>query len=563
MGDFFCLLLWLCETQGEEEEEEKEVESWCRTTPYIHARKRDAYTHTQRDNALEPCKRMSSFCRLVTTMMLRDGISRLGAYNTTPRRTVPVFSRAGVAHVRRAVSASAGRSGDVFARRGRPGVVTSWASTRDGGSETTSSSGGGGGGDGDNETKMNKAVPDFSHSRQFPSRKTGKVVTDLHQVPGVGPRNEALLLSKGLDSQSKLSEILVEECKKDKDRLTHYLNNDVGIFHKHHCLSIADHIANYVDEMESHESGSSSNVTRKSKKVTLCVEGNISVGKTTFLQNIIRDCVALKDIVEIIPEPVDEWQRLLSYSKDQEPHNVLKAFYSDPSRWGYTFQNYVFVSRMMQHQKKDIENSAKELKLFERSVFSDRMVFAQAVHEARFMNDMEMSIYNSWFDPMVASMPALVPDAFIYLRADPRTCLTRMYNRARSEEGGIDLHYLQSLHEKHDRWLFSKNRYQFKSVSGDKAAPQIPRSIADKVYLLDQTCPKAIQNVPTLILDCDQHINFHLDLDVKRQYGEQVRSFFEYIKKKREYEESSAQHTAVYSPSQQLMRPPSSMRMTL
>jgi deoxyadenosine/deoxycytidine kinase len=38
----------------------------------------------------------------------------------------------------------------------------------------------------------------------------------------------------------------------------------------------------------------------------------------------------------------------------------------------------------------------------ERSVFSDRMVFVRAVHEAKFMSDMEISIYDSWFDPIVS-----------------------------------------------------------------------------------------------------------------------------------------------------------------
>jgi hypothetical protein len=36
------------------------------------------------------------------------------------------------------------------------------------------------------------------------------------------------------------------------------------------------------------------------------------------------------------------------------------------------------------------------LRLLERSVFSDRMVFVRAVHEARWMDDMELAVYDSW-----------------------------------------------------------------------------------------------------------------------------------------------------------------------
>jgi hypothetical protein len=80
-------------------------------------------------------------------------------------------------------------------------------------------------------------------------------------------------------------------------------------------------------------------------------------------------------------------------------------------------------------------------------------VFVRAVHEAKWMNEMEISIYDSWFDPVVSSLPGLIPDGFIYLRASPDTCHKRMMVRKRAEEGGVSLDYLQGLHEKHESWL--------------------------------------------------------------------------------------------------------------
>ena len=50
-------------------------------------------------------------------------------------------------------------------------------------------------------------------------------------------------------------------------------------------------------------------------------------------------------------------------------------------------------------------------------------------------------------------LPTLVPDGFIYLRAEPEMCKERMTRRARSEEGGVELHYLQKLHMLHEEWL--------------------------------------------------------------------------------------------------------------
>lgn len=50
---------------------------------------------------------------------------------------------------------------------------------------------------------------------------------------------------------------------------------------------------------------------------------------------------------QVVPEPVDKWQNIQA-SNGGEPANLLEAFYKEPSRFAYTFQNYVFVTRLMQ-----------------------------------------------------------------------------------------------------------------------------------------------------------------------------------------------------------------------
>ena len=54
---------------------------------------------------------------------------------------------------------------------------------------------------------------------------------------------------------------------------------------------------------------------------------------------------------------------------------------------------------------KDSEGCAAPLCLLERSVFSDRMVFVRAVHEARWLSEMELSIYDSWYHCSSISRP--------------------------------------------------------------------------------------------------------------------------------------------------------------
>lgn len=99
-----------------------------------------------------------------------------------------------------------------------------------------------------------------------------------------------------------------------------------------------------------------------------CVEGNIIVGKTTFLQRIVNETLELRDLVEVVPEPISKWQDI-----GPDHFNILDAFYVEPQRYAYTFQNYVFVTRVM--QERESAGGLKPLRLMERSVFSDRMVF--------------------------------------------------------------------------------------------------------------------------------------------------------------------------------------------
>ena len=106
----------------------------------------------------------------------------------------------------------------------------------------------------------------------------------------------------------------------------------------------------------------------------------------------------------------------------------------------YLFQNFVFITRFLQHQKALHENHPR---LLERSVWTDKFVFAKAVSETKLMSELEYEVYSAWYEPVVHVLPALVPDAFIYLQADPEVCYERLKTRNRSEESSVRSHSLQ------------------------------------------------------------------------------------------------------------------------
>lgn len=102
---------------------------------------------------------------------------------------------------------------------------------------------------------------------------------------------------------------------------------------------------------------------------------------------------------------------------------------------------------------------------------------------------MEISIYDSWFDPVVSCLPGLIPDGFIYLRASPDTCHKRMMHRKRDEEGGVSIDYLRDLHEKHESWLFPCESGNHAPVSVSKPSFHLDdaaySAIKERVYYLE------------------------------------------------------------------------------
>ncbi|CAN6213677.1 unnamed protein product [Urochloa humidicola] len=382
----------------------------------------------------------------------------------------------------------------------------------------------------------------------FPARESA----ELLGIPGVGPRNLRKLVDGGFRDLARLKQLYTDKpVGGSAEKMVRFLQSSVGIIHKSHAESITSFVKdNVVCELKE-ESEVPVVQSAKDKRITFRVEGNISVGKSTFLQKIANETVELRDLVEIVPEPVSKWQDV-----GPDHFNILGAFYAEPQRYAYTFQNYVFVTRLM--QEKESCGGIKPLRLVERSIFSDRMVFVRAVHEANWLNGMELSIYDSWFDPVLSSLPGLIPDGFIYLRATPDTCHKRMMLRSRSEEGSVTLQYLQDLHEKHESWLLPSQHGDHRLLSASQLPYSMDHSlhpdIKDRVFYLEGShVHSSIQKVPALVLDCEPNIDFSRDVEAKRKYALQVAKFFEFVKKMKEA--SPAQNIGARAKHPQIVRP--------
>ncbi|XP_004742272.1 deoxyguanosine kinase, mitochondrial isoform X2 [Mustela lutreola] len=193
----------------------------------------------------------------------------------------------------------------------------------------------------------------------------------------------------------------------------------------------------------------------------LSIEGNIAVGKSTFVKLLTKTYPEW----HIAPEPVATWQSVQAAGTRkaftaQSLGNLLDMMYQEPARWSYTFQTFSFMSRLkvqLEPFPEKLLQAKKAVQVFERSVYSDRYIFAKNLFENGSLSDIEWYIYQDWHSFLLQEFASqLRLHGFIYLQATPQVCLKRLHQRARKEEKGVELAYLEQLHGQHEAWLVHK-----------------------------------------------------------------------------------------------------------
>jgi deoxyadenosine/deoxycytidine kinase len=194
------------------------------------------------------------------------------------------------------------------------------------------------------------------------------------------------------------------------------------------------------------------------------VEGNIGSGKSTFLKK-------LSSEFKVVQEPVDEWSKM----RNANGKNILEEFYEDPERNAYLFQSIAFRSRV-----KNITDLDENV-IVERSIYTDRMVFAEVCKEDGNINEIEWNDYTEWFDFVVKHI-GFKPKGFIYLRTDPEKSYERINKRNRSGESNISIDYLKKLHKRHDKWLVNEDNVLVLDVTEEfESNPELLEKMVQKV----------------------------------------------------------------------------------
>lgn len=179
---------------------------------------------------------------------------------------------------------------------------------------------------------------------------------------------------------------------------------------------------------------------RKPRIISL--DGNIGAGKSTLLQKL----GTAFPYIKVVPEPVDTWTRL----KNMDGRNLLELFYEDKRRWAYTFQNAAILSRLKMLKEAVKEALPGQIIITERSVLTDRFVFAQMLKNKGEIDPLEWDLYEMWYNTFATELPMA---GIIYITTGVATSAERIRLRGRGGEEGIPDAYLTDLADQHDLWL--------------------------------------------------------------------------------------------------------------
>jgi deoxyadenosine/deoxycytidine kinase len=182
------------------------------------------------------------------------------------------------------------------------------------------------------------------------------------------------------------------------------------------------------------------------------VDAGIAAGKTTFLKMLMERVLAIdgKRCIYVL-EPVDTWMQV---TPGGEQASIFEMFYRDKTKYGFAFQMLVLQTRF-QRLKQLIDDHPDAIIICERTPMSDFQVFARMMRDQDFICTHEFEVYKKWY---TLALELLKPDirGIVYLRADPVVCATRVALRNRKGEEGIDIEYLQLVHDQHEDWLMNK-----------------------------------------------------------------------------------------------------------
>jgi len=197
------------------------------------------------------------------------------------------------------------------------------------------------------------------------------------------------------------------------------------------------------------------------------IEGNIGSGKTTLMEYL-KTHFKSKPIV-FLKEPVDEWETI----KDHEGTTMLQKFYADQEKYSFSFQMMAYISRLSL-LKNTIETNPDDVIITERSLMTDRHVFAKMLYDSGKIEEVNYQIYQKWSEHFSNDYTI---NKIIYVNTSPNICFSRINLRDRVGESVIPIDYIENCYRYHEDMLANINVNNILVLDGNIDIREYPQQL--------------------------------------------------------------------------------------
>lgn len=211
--------------------------------------------------------------------------------------------------------------------------------------------------------------------------------------------------------------------------------------------------------------------------ILVTVQGNIGGGKSTLVEYLCSKYnMKGKPKICFIQEPVEEWNTV----KDSNGATMLELFYADQQRYAFGFQMMAYISRLA--LLKRTLDQGYDIVVSERSLDTDRYIFAKMLYDDGKIMDVEYQIYLKWFDEFKTQFPQ---EQVIYIKTSPEIAHARVEKRSRKGET-IPFEYMQKCHQYHEDWISTIPHENLCIIDGNIDITQQPETFSKWKTQIDE-----------------------------------------------------------------------------
>ena len=197
--------------------------------------------------------------------------------------------------------------------------------------------------------------------------------------------------------------------------------------------------------------------------ILVTVQGNIGSGKSTLVERL-RERFQGNESVCFLQEPLDIWNTIT----DEHGTPMLTLYYADQKKYAFSFQMMAYISRL--HLLKKAIEDGYTIIISERSLATDKNVFAKMLYDDNKIEEVEYKIYLKWFDEFQKDFPK---EHIVYVKTSPEVAHFRVNKRGRAGED-IPLDYLKNCHKYHEDWLATNPMQRLLTINGDVDSNENP-----------------------------------------------------------------------------------------